>query len=47
MTVKELRDYLYKCNDDFIVTNSTGMEIHKIIEHKDLVDNKDSYVELV
>lgn len=46
MTVKELRDYLYKCNDDFIVKDCNGCPIKIIIEHKTIASDEESYVEI-
>lgn len=46
MTVKELRDYLYKCNDDFVVRDINGDEISIIVEHKNITENDENYVEI-
>ena len=46
MTVKELRDYLYKCEDNLIIKDCNCEDFTDLIVHKDIVNDENSWVEL-
>lgn len=46
MTVKELIDYLIRCNPDYLVLLNGSDEVSFVIEHRDIVCDNQSHVEV-
>ena len=46
MKVKELIDYLYKCDMGLEIFYGVDIPIESVIEHKSITDPADSFVEL-
>ena len=46
MTVKELIEYLNKCNSEYEVRNAYGEPICNVLEYRNLTDPEDCYVEV-
>jgi len=46
MTVKELIEYLSKCNPEYTILLNGSDSVSFVIEHKDVVDDGQSFVEV-
>lgn len=46
MNVKELIEYLSKCNPEYIVLLNGNDSVSFVIEHRDIVDDGQSFVEV-
>lgn len=46
MKVKELIEYLSKCNPDYLVMLNGSDSVSFVIEHKDIISEEQSFVEV-